>query len=95
MNPHAEVGELSSILSTCEYGVRWLKTLKAKLAVIHHLRRISLLQENGHDKREAAYQKPNTVLICTVQKMTEQRPSAQMRSWISLKVDKTPSMCLL
>lgn len=68
MNPHAEEGRLSLILSTCENGVRWLNTLKLKLTVIHHLEYISLFQEKGHDKRETAYQKPNTVLIRIFQK---------------------------
>lgn len=67
MNPRAEVGKRSLILHTCENGVGWLNTLKLKLTAIHHLQYISLFQEKGHDKRETAYQKPNTVLICIFQ----------------------------
>lgn len=90
MNPHAEVGELSSILSTCENRVRWLNTLKLKLTAIHQLQYLTL-PGKGHDKREAAYQKPNTVPICTFQKLPSKGLNST-QSQISLKVNKTPSL---
>lgn len=46
MNPHAEVGELSSILSACENRVRWLNTRERKLTAIHHHQNVLLFQEN-------------------------------------------------
>lgn len=95
MNPHAEVGELSSILSTCENGAGWLNTLKLKLTVIHHLQYISLFLEKDTIRARLLIknQTLNSFLYFKFKKKRRKKLASKgqtflTQTWISIWVDE-------